>query len=234
MTMRQSALSSQLHHVIITGIIQFGAAPSLDELSRALRLTPLEVRAGLAELEQAHGIVLHPGSGEPWVIHPFALSPTATWVESGRGGFWAPCMWCALGITALVGDATIHTRLAGEREPLELHVQAGRANHEKLLVHFARPPREAWANVHHFCAMVLPFRCEADIDAWSARHRLPRGRAVPLPQLAELAARWYGRHADADWLKWTRTEAQSIFHSVGLTDEFWRLVGSDEEASGRF
>lgn len=232
--MRGAALSSQIHHAIITRIILSGAAPSLDELSRSLHLTPSEVTAGLAELEQTHGIVLHPGSSEPWVIHPFALSPTATWVESGRGGWWAPCMWCALGITTLVGDATIHTRVAGEREPLELRVHDGRTNHQELLIHFALPPREAWANVHHYCAMVLPFRNDADIDTWSARHRLPRGRAVSLPRLAELAARWYGRHADADWRKWTRTEAQSIFHGVGLTDEFWRLVGSEEEASGRF
>lgn len=234
MNERSADVTSKLHHAIITCIIQSGAAPSVHELCGTLHLTPAEVTAGLAELEQAHGIVLHPGSDEPWIIHPFALSPTATWVESGRGGFWAPCMWCALGITSLIGDATIHTRLAGEREPLELHVHGRQTDHKELLVHFPLPPRQAWANVHHFCAMVLPFRSAADIAAWSARHRLPHGRAVPLPQLAELAARWYGRHAEEDWRKWTRSEAQSIFNSVGLTDEFWQLVSSDEEASGRF
>ena len=119
-------------------------------------------------------------------------------------------------------------------EPVELRVHGGRASREELLVHFARPPRDAWANVHHYCAMVLPFRSEADIDAWAARHRLPRGRTVPITQLAELAARWYGRHADPDWRKWTLAEAQAIFAGVGLTDDFWRLAGRETAGTERF
>lgn len=66
------------------------------------------------------------------------------------------------------------------------------------------------------------------------RHRLPRGRAMPMPQLARLAARWYGRHADADWRKWSRAEAQAIFAQMGLTDEFWHLAASDAIGSERF
>ncbi len=233
--MRQSReLSSQLHHAIITGLVRSGIAPSTDELERSLSLTQGELTTGLRQLEQEHGIVLHPGALEPWIIHPFALSPTGTWVESSTNGFWAPCMWCAFGISTLVGDVTIHSRLGGEREPVEILVHGGRTTRKDLLVHFARPPRDAWANVHHYCAMVLPFRSEADIDAWAVRHRLPRGRAVPVAQLAELAARWYGHHADTDWRKWTLTEAQAIFDEVGLTDDFWRLPGREEAGTERF
>lgn len=233
--MHQSTqLTGPLHHAIITEIIRAGGAPSLEELAGALHLTPDALSSGLRQLEQEHGIVLHPGSFEPWIIHPFALSPTATWVESAACGFWAPCMWCALGIAALVGDVAICTRLGGERESIEITVRGGRADREDLLVHFARPPREAWANVHHYCAMVLPFRTAADIDAWAVRHRLPRGRAVPLAQLAELAVRWYGRHAAPDFRKWTRAEAQAIFAAVGLTGEFWNLAGPNDAGTERF
>ncbi len=227
-------LASQLHHAIITDLVRSGCAPSIEELARSLDLTQEALTTGLRQLEQEHGVVLHPGSLEPWIIHPFALSPTGTWVESIANGFWAPCMWCAFGIAALVGDVTIHARLGGGREPVELRVHGGRASREELLVHFARPPRDAWANVHHYCAMVLPFRSEADIDAWAARHRLPRGRTVPITQLAELAARWYGRHADPDWRKWTLAEAQAIFAGVGLTDDFWRLAGRETAGTERF
>ena len=234
MTTCGAASYSQIHHALIAGILQSGAAPSLDELAFALKLPPAAVASGLRELEQVHGIVLHPDSVAPWIIHPFALSPTATWVQSARGGWWAPCMWCALGITTLVGDATIHTRLGGEGIPITLNVRGGRTDQDELLVHFPMPPRTAWANVHHFCAMVLPFCSESDIDAWSVRHRLPRGRGVPMPQLTGLAARWYGSHADADWRKWTRAEAQAIFAAAGLTDEFWHLPTSEATGSERF
>src|SRR5262249_57149373 len=32
-------------------------------------------------------------------------------------GWWAPCIWCALGVAALVGeDVVIHSRIGGEAE----------------------------------------------------------------------------------------------------------------------
>jgi hypothetical protein len=95
-------------------------------------------------------------------------------------------------------------------------------------VHFALRPREAWNNVIHYCSTVLPFRTEDEIDRWSERHQLPRGIAVPVAKVVELAQRWYGRHRDPEWVKWTTREAQQIFHEVGLSGPFWKLPTSGE------
>jgi hypothetical protein len=78
-------------------------------------------------------------------------------------------------------------------------------------------------NVYHYCATVLPFRSEGDIDAWSRRHAIPRGAVVPIAQVAELARLWYGKHADRDWKKWSVAQAREIFEQVGLTGPFWDL-----------
>ena len=147
----------------------------------------------------------------------------------GARGWWAPCMWCALGVATLVGGAvTIHARLGGEAEPIALSVIDSHPQRDDVWVHFPLPPQQAWDNVHHFCAMLLPFLDEAAIDAWSARHGLPRGTAVPLDQAAALARLWYDRHADPDYVKWTPTEAQQIFTTVGLTGPFWTLDTTGE------
>lgn len=71
--------------------------------------------------------------------------------------------------------------------------------------------------------MVLPFRSRADILTWCERHRLPYGEAVPLRQVAQMAGRWYGTHARADWHKWTIAEGQEIFRRSGLLSPFWNL-----------
>ena len=53
-------------------------------------------------------------------------SPTAMWVQMGQRGWWAPCIWCALGIAALADDdVVIHSRIGGEAEDLDLHVSQG-------------------------------------------------------------------------------------------------------------
>lgn len=58
-----------------------------------------------------------PITRRPWVIHPFSLSPTATWVQADQRGWWAPCIWCALGVAALVGqDVVVHCRIGAETE----------------------------------------------------------------------------------------------------------------------
>lgn len=209
---------------MIDHLLRTGAAPSLPELAAALGLSVEGAADVLRRLEDIHGIVLHPGTTDPWVIHPFSLSPTATWVASGDRGWWAPCTWCAFGVATLAGGrCTLHLRLGGEGEDLDVDTADGRSLETDLVVHFAIRPRDAWANVHHHCAMVLPFRSEPDIDAWCERHRLPRGEAVPIATVASLARAWYGRHADPDWRKWTMAEAAEVFRSVGLVGEFWEL-----------
>ena len=137
-------------------------------------------------------------------------------------------MWCALGVATLVsGEAIIHAREGGETDSIQIPVDRGVPTLTDVLIHFALPPRKAWDNVHHYCAMLLPFRNEKEIDTWSQRYGLPRGHAIPIDQVAALARAWYGRHADSDFKKWTPAEAQKIFTEVGLTGEFWQL---DSEA----
>ena len=90
-------------------------------------------------------------------------------------------MWCACGVATLVGgDATIHTRIGGEGEDIDIHVEAGRPRESDLWVHFAVPPRNAWDCIHHFCATVLPFHSPEDVQTWSERHGIPVGAVAPI------------------------------------------------------
>jgi|SRR5579864_3717133 len=224
-------IDGRVHHEIIQHIIAVGAAPSTDQLASTLGLSAGDIEHSLKRLEDNHGVVLHPHSCRPSIIHPFSLSPTAVWIEKGEQGWWAPCMWCALGVAVLVGGTvTIHSRLGGERKDLDLEVKNGIPTRSDVLVHIAVPPRDAWVDVRHFCATLLPFATEADVDRWSVRHGLPRGIVLPVQVVAELAHKWYGKHADKDWRKWTAAEAKQIFEDIGLVGEFWSL----EVSNGRF
>jgi hypothetical protein len=121
------------------------------------------------------------------------------------------------------GNATIHLRIGGEREDIDIHVEEGRVRESDLWVHFSVPPRAAWDCVHHFCATVLPFRGPDDVRIWSERHGIPLGSVAPIAQVMDLGREWYARHADPDWRKWTVREAAEIFRRVGLVGEFWEI-----------
>jgi hypothetical protein len=223
---------ARLHHEIVRGLLDRGFCPSNGELAEAIGVSGPELERLLRELAELHGVVLHPHACEPWIVHPFSLTPTINWIEGRGRSWWAPCLWCALGVAALAGgEVSIHTRLGAEGEPVVVRVRDGQpAGAPDLVVHFAIPPARAWANVHQHCALVLPFHSEEALGDWCRRHGVARGEAVPVTQVAALARRWYGRHADRDWRKWTVDEAQAIFAHVGLVSPFWDLGGG----RGRF
>lgn len=213
--------TARVHHEILQGFVERGHPPRLPE----------EAHPALRQLEAEHGVVLHPGTTEVWIAHPFSASPTAVWVERREAdrGWWAPCLWCAMGVVALAAsDATIHVRFGGEAEAVAIRVDGAARVAPDACVHFPLPVRDAWNNVVHFCASVLPFRSEGDVAAWSQRHDLPRGAVVPLAQVLELARVWYGNHLAPDWRKWTVAEAQQIFTRVGLVGSHWQLSGAGE------
>lgn len=222
----ERSLDSAIHYHLVRGLIDDGFAPGIAKLQELVATELPSVLEALKRLEASHSIVCHPDHAAPWVIHPFSLSPTATWVQAGQRGWWAPCIWCALGVATLVGDdVVIHSRIGGEAEDLDLHVHGGHVREDSIVTHFAVPLRSAWNNVHHYCATVLPFRSEADVDAWSRRHCILKGAVVPIAQVAEIARLWYGKHADRDWEKWSVVQARDIVERAGLNGSFWALDG---------
>ena len=208
--------------------IEQGHPPDVDGLVSLSGAPRDDVTASLRRLHEGHGLVLHPASSAIWVAPPFSASPAAIWVATDTRGWWAPCIWCAFGIVALTApDATIHARLGGEAYETRIVVSAGKLASKDLLVHFTVPARDAWKNVIHFCATVLPFESNDEIVDWCARHGLPRGAIVPLEKVLVLAREWYGSYLDVAWRKWTLAEARAIFERVGLSDDFWRLPDDD-------
>jgi hypothetical protein len=221
-----TALDSRVHHAIVRSVVDRGFAPDATALAARLEVPLEDVEASLGRLHDGHGLVLHPGTNDVWIVHPFSLSPTAVWVAGETRGWWAPCLWCAFGVQAVVGEpVTVHVRLGGESEAVTIDVgdDGVFGDGAALVAHFPRPPRHAWDNVVHVCASRLPFRDEGELDDWCRRHHLPRGVGLPMAQLHQLARRWYGRHLAEDWVKWTPAEAAAIFASVGLTGPFWSL-----------
>jgi len=217
----------QSHYELVHGLAERGACPSNSELAGQLGIDIAEVEELLRRLSAIHGVVLHPHICEPWIVHPFSLTPTLNWVEGQGRSWWSPCIWCALGVAVIVeGNVQIHTRFGGEAEPLTIPVNDGQPlGLDNVWVHFAIPPAQAWDNVHQHCSMVLPFHSPDQIDEWCDRHGLPRGEVVPLQKVARLARLWYGSHAHPAWHKWSIAEAQQIFGIAGLDSHFWNLGG---------
>src|SRR5579859_593919 len=93
----------RLHYEIVHGLLTEGACPSNADLALRLGSTAAELEALMKEADAGHALVLHPHVPEPWIVHPFSLTPTLNWVQGPKFGWWAPCIWCALGVATLAG-----------------------------------------------------------------------------------------------------------------------------------
>src|SRR5579872_759698 len=100
MATETTALSA-LHYEMIRALLDSGTCPKPPELARRLGLSSPQLEESLQRLADIHGVVLHPHVCEPWVIHPFSLTPTLNFVQASGRGWWAPCIWCALGVAVL-------------------------------------------------------------------------------------------------------------------------------------
>ncbi|UXI65879.1 alkylmercury lyase family protein [Tahibacter amnicola] len=222
---------STLHEAIICGFLRNQRAPTISEIAARFRCDETTVRSGLQALAEYHGVVLHPHSGEVWVAHPFSAAPTTCVVRSGACAWWGNCAWCSLGVAHLAGGtATIETRLGAMDAPATIRIEDGNLLDKDYVVHFPIPMRKAWENVIYTCSVMLVFRTGAEVDHWCATRGIPKGDVRPIEQIWRFAAEWYSRHADADWKKWSVSEATDLFRRHGLDGPVWTLP----DQSGRF
>lgn len=222
---------SVLHYTILKHIIDKGFAPDVKELATLLNSSEAEVEKGLYDLQEYHGLVLHPNEAKIWVIHPFSLAPTNFLVESATGKWWGNCAWCSLGVAALLNeDVKIKTSIGAHGDPIEIAIKNGKIIQKNYYIHFPVPMKKAWDNVLYTCSTMLVFETEAQIDHWCQRHKIPKGDIQPLEKIWEFSKKWYGNHLNPEWLKWTMKEAKAMFIQHELTHEIWDM----DENEGRF
>ena len=150
--------NSPLHYQILKHVIDFGFAPDVKTLAVLLNTNDKEIEDGLYQLQEYHGVVLHPHQPKIWVIHPFALTATNFIIKSSRGEWWGNCAWCSLGVAALLKeDLTITTSFGAHGEQVVIHITNGEIQEKDLYIHFPIPMKEAWDNVIYTCSNMLVF-----------------------------------------------------------------------------
>ncbi len=70
---------------------------------------------------------------------------------------------------------------------------------------------------------MLLFRSEEHVETWCWARSLRVGGTLSLDQASELAWIWFRDRLEPSWKRKTLEEAESIFGSLGLTGNFWKL-----------
>ena len=223
-----SPLEQRVRHGIYAAWIASGAPPTSEQQAATLAVSADDVREARRALAAAHALVIDADAGIR-IAHPLSASPTGFEVSAAGRTFHGNCIWDSLAIPAmLAGDASIAASCGDCQEPMEVRIEDGDLVGAELAsdaraMHVAVPAASWWDDVVYTCKTILLFRDEEHVSRWCGRWRVPRGAAIPLRQAWLLARAWYGNRRDPNWQPRSRSEAQRILESVGLTGSFWRL-----------
>jgi Alkylmercury lyase len=142
------ALEPRVRLHIYDRFVEDGRPPSVEETAEALGLRCEETEAAFRALEQAHVIVLAPGTTDVWMANPLSAVPTAFPVETERGAYFGNCIWDALGVVAMLGGSgRVSTRCPDCGEQLELSVRDRRLEPVDAVVHYAVSAARWWENI---------------------------------------------------------------------------------------
>jgi hypothetical protein len=213
----------RLRNALTNFLVRTAREPRVDELSSLTGIRPAAIRKSLWRLESKRGLLLHPNERRPWIVHPFALAPTSCWVQGWQRGWWAPCLYCAFGISGCVGeDVEITTRFGGESSDVRYRISAGVLEPTQDVFHFLTPPSRWWDNVIFTCATFQPFASDPEVDRWCSRHGFERGYTISVERLFAFALDWYRPHAD-HWHPRSPAEIRECFSRHGLSGPFWNV-----------
>jgi hypothetical protein len=202
-----------------------GRAPSVGELEALTGLDRDAVLETLAELHEAHALVLAAAGDAVRMAHPFSAWPMGFVVRGDDRFWWGGCAWDSFGIVAALGERlTILTACphcgrelsyaAGPRDPPDA---------PGVVVRIPRPAAEWWDDVVATCSAIRCFCSAAHLEAWLARTGEAPGATVEPERLWELALPWYGDRLDPDWAPQSRRHRQSLLERTGLRGRFWEL-----------
>lgn len=125
-----------------------GKIPGNTETAQALGLTQAMVEESLVRLAAGKALVLAPNNRTIWMANPFSAVPSAFRVRASGRTYFAPCIWDALGIPAILGaDAELETSCGDCGSQMRLAVRDGGLAREEGLVHFAVPALQWWDNI---------------------------------------------------------------------------------------
>lgn len=216
----------QVRNLVYETLATEGRAPSIAELARRADSTTSEIADALADLADAHALVLTPDGDAIRMAHPFSAAPMA-FVVTPLDGFddrrwWGGCAWDSFGISAAVGlDVRIDTVCPHCGATLSYEAGPELAPPPELAIWLPRPADEWWNDVVATCTSIRAF-CNADhAESWAAER--PGGQVVDATNMWKLAQPWYGDRIAPDFAPHTRDHNQHLLETCDLTGEFWQL-----------
>ena len=128
--------------------VEFGHAPTVDDVARAGDWTVSDVGASWRRLHDAHALVLDEATGALRMANPFSAVPTPHRVHADGRWWYGNCAWDAFGICAALGvDGRIESACPDCDDSVTVQVVDTRPDDVTLVFHCLVPAAHWWDDI---------------------------------------------------------------------------------------
>ncbi|KAA8651305.1 uncharacterized protein ATNIH1004_000186 [Aspergillus tanneri] len=227
----------KVRHQLLQFYMKECRPPTVDELAAESGLNASDIHQILDQLEELHHIVKYKHeSRSPTPIamaHPFSHLPTPFVVSQGSRKWWANCMWCAMGLAAMLSplETTITVRSGSIGTELQFTIRddqvACTGDGDKIDVknchaHFSIPPVKWWKDVRFACGTIQIFPSKQEALEWPKKYGFYTGEIMTLENLWLLSKAWYHDKHTYEYERKTPAEVETLFNQLGMSSEFWK------------
>lgn len=224
-----SEQAERVRFAIYTHLAEAGSVPAPATLAAHAGITTHELPELMAELAQAHHLMLD-DHGEIVLAHPFATRSFRFSVMGPDTLWWGGCAWDSFAIPHLVPGlpgALVATTCQACDTPHAWTVTKQAPPAGTQVAHFLTPTDRIWPDATHACENQQIFCSESCVDDWLERTGNRRGYVMPLDTLWRLAQNWYNGRLQTPYERREPVDAAEYFENVGLRGPFWGLPGNE-------
>ncbi len=137
-----------LRNVTYRLFVEFGRAPTIEEVAATSGDAPDAVWSGWRRLHDEHALVLQTHTRELRMANPFSAVPTAHRVAADGRWWYANCAWDAFGVCAALGvDGRVESSCPDCGETISVQVVDQRPDADDLVFHCLVPAGRWWDDI---------------------------------------------------------------------------------------
>ena len=220
-------LQKNVRKYIVEYFLENEHPPLIEEVMARFDMKRADAHRILLSIEEAHNLVLLPGTQRILMAHPFSAIATPFRVTIGSKRYYGNCAWDAVAFHIMLSrDIHIDSFCHHCSERISIDLKNGRAMSKppKPLVFLSMPAAKWWDSIVNTCSnnMVF-FSSQRHLNEWLSENPDLEGETLTVEKTVELSRSTYTGKMELDYKRLPKDELMKRWAAIGLMGDFWKL-----------
>ncbi|MCI4347002.1 MAG: alkylmercury lyase family protein [Thermoplasmata archaeon] len=215
----------ELRKLVFDWFLETGRAPLLEEIMHRYEASREEAAAWLSVLQDAHHLLLLPGTQRILMANPFSSLPTPFRVSVGSKEYFANCAWDAIAFHVMLNrDLRVSSLCHHCGDPIVFELHHGKTSESgrRAVVFLGTPVSRWYDNLVMTCSNTMVFFAGPDhLTGWQNGGASFEGARLTVDQMIQVVTPISRGRATLEYEMPSKIQLMSHWKSIGLDGPFW-------------